>query len=124
MIYVEFSANLRRAFLVLTALLAVIISVKSLMPALPTLSISNIDKVAHTLAYLALGAAVLPAFPRVKPFIVWCYLCAFGVCIEITQGLLDTGRTADFLDSVANAGGATLAVAGWIVLTLFAKKLT
>lgn len=124
MLYVEFSVNLRRMFLGLAVLFALIIVVKSLMPAMPTLSISNIDKAAHMFAYCALGAVTLPAFARVKPFIVWCGLCIFGASIEIIQGLLSTGRAFDFWDGVANALGALLAVASWMLLTRFAKKLT
>ena len=124
MFYVEFNANLRRVFLGLTVLLAVIIVVKSLTPALPSLAISNIDKLAHMSAYLALGAVTLPAFSHVKPFIVWCGLCAFGASIEIAQGLLSTGRSADIMDGVANASGAVLAVVGWMILTRFAQKIT
>ena len=122
MIYTNFNVKLRRLFLALTVLLAIFIAVKSLTPAIPTLSISNIDKVAHMLAYLALGAAALPAFPRVKPSIIWCGLCAFGICIEITQGMMNTGRSVDFWDGIANASGALLAIIGWVILTLLAQK--
>jgi len=124
MIYVGFSANLRRGFLGLAVLFALIIVVKSLMPAIPTSYVSNIDKVAHMFAYLALGAVTLPAFARVKPLIIWCGLCGFGASIEVIQGVLSTGRTFDLLDGAANALGALLAVAGWIILTRLAKKIT
>jgi len=124
MIYVGFSANLRRLFLGVSVLFALFIIVKSLAPAVPILSISNIDKVAHMLAYCALGAVTLPAFAHIKPLIVWCGLCVFGASIEITQGLLSTGRSFDFLDGIANAYGALLAVLGWRILTWLAKKFT
>ncbi len=122
--YIGFSTNLRRFFLGLTAIFAFIIAVKSLSPAMPTLSISYIDKVAHLCAYLLLGAVALPAFASVKPIFVWAGLCVFGASIEITQGLLNTGRTLDPLDGIANATGALLAVGIWIIITWLAQKFT
>jgi len=124
MVYVEFSTNLRRTFLVLAILLASIIVVKSVTPALPSLSLSNMDKVIHVAAYFALGLVALPALPRVRPLYIWFGLCALGASIELAQGLMNAGRTANILDGVANATGAVLAIAVWLILTRLTRKFT
>ncbi len=124
MVYQKFNASFRLLFLALTVLLACFIAIKSLTPTMPTFSITNIDKAAHLLAYFTLGAAALPAFPRVKPLFIWLGLSAFGICIEITQGLLNTGRSLDIWDGIANASGAFLAVLAWLILTRLVQKFT
>lgn len=123
MIYTGFSTNVRKAFLGLAVLLATIIFVQSVTPVLTSLSISNMDKVIHVLAYLVLGAVTLPALPRLKPLMVWLGLCGFGASIELAQGLMSTGRSADILDGIANAGGAFLAVMCWRILSRLVRKL-
>lgn len=124
MLYTKFNTNVRRGLLALAFLFAVIIVLKSLTPAIPVISITNIDKAVHMSAYLALGMITLPAFADVKPFIVWCGLSVFGASVEIAQGLMNTGRTADVLDGVANASGAMLAVIVWILLSKFSRNYT
>ena len=109
--------------MVLTVLLVAILIVSSLTPVQPSLHISNVDKVLHTLAYFILGCVCLPAFAKVKPLFVWLGLCGLGICIEIAQGLMSTGRSADILDEVANASGAFLAVFAWFVVSKIAQKM-
>ncbi|MCF6221113.1 MAG: hypothetical protein L3J65_08375 [Robiginitomaculum sp.] len=122
MIYTGFSIGMQRMFLVLAVVLATVIVVKSVTPALPSLSISNMDKVIHVLAYLILGLVTLPALSRFKPLMVWIGLCGFGASIEVAQGLMSTGRSADIFDGIANAGGAFLALVSWRILTLLIRK--
>jgi VanZ family protein len=124
MLYTKFNTNVRRGLLALAFLFAVIIVLKSLTPAIPVISITNIDKAVHMSAYLALGMITLPAFADVKPFIVWCGLSVFGASVEIAQGLMNTGRSADVLDGVANATGAMLAVIVWVLLSKFSRNYT
>ncbi len=122
MLYTNFGQGVRRFFAGLSLLLAVVILVKSLIPALPGLSINNGDKYVHVLAYLVLGAAVLPACPRIRPVLVWLGVAGFGAGVEIMQGLLDTGRSADIYDGIANALGALLAIGFWLVISRLMAK--
>jgi len=101
---------------------ATIILVKSLPPALPSLSISNGDKLIHILAYLVLGGVTLPALPRIRPLLVWLGVAGFGAGVEVLQGMMNTGRSADVYDGIANALGALFAVIMWFVLTRFLDK--
>ena len=125
-IYRKFGKGIRGCFALAALLLAGFILVKSLAPVHTSLSISNMDKIIHGLAYFTLGSATLPALPRVKPLLVWGLLCLFGGGIEVMQGMLTAGRTASFFDGLANAGGALAAVLFWLgltwVITIFRHK--
>ncbi len=120
MLYLKFGQGLRRSFLGLLILFATIILVKSLTPALPGLSISHADKYIHVLAYLVLGLVTLPALPRIRPILVWLGVAGFGVGVEVMQGVVNTGRSADIYDGIANALGALLAIGVWM---LFSKVM-
>ncbi len=113
MIYKKFSKKTNRLFAILTLALALLIFVKSLSVAMPSLHIHNSDKIIHAIAYFVLGVFALPAFTRVKPIWVFVLTSGFGVLIEILQGLMHTGRTADPMDALANAVGVGLAVVFW-----------
>ena len=70
-IYKKFSMAFRLAFSALAILLAGFILVQSLTEAHSSITVSNMDKVVHLAAYFVLGAATLPALPRLKPILVW-----------------------------------------------------
>jgi len=75
---------------------------------------SHGDKVAHVVAFAVLGALALGAWPtRTAPVFWW--LVAYGVALEIAQGVT-SHRTADGLDVVANVGGLAVAVASSMAL--------
>ena len=116
-IYKKFSMAFRLAFSALAILLAGFILVQSLTEAHSSITVSNMDKVVHLGAYFVLGAATLPALPRLKPILVWALLSLFGGGIEIAQGMMNLGRSASFFDGLANASGALLAVLFWLGLT-------
>ncbi len=122
MIYRVFNPKINFAFAILAFALAVIITVSSLIPAQPSLSINNMDKIVHVLAYAVLGVAVLPAFPKIKPVNIWLGLSVFGLVIEVLQGLMPTGRSTDILDGIANASGALLALVAWSVLSRLVRR--
>jgi len=122
MLYTKFEQKLRWLFMGLAIALAAIILVKSLTPALPSLNINNADKFIHVIAYLILGAVTLPALPRVRPVLVVLGVAGFGAGIEVLQGMINTGRSADIYDAFANALGAVLAVIIWVLLTRYLRK--
>lgn len=122
MIYNQFGIGVRLTFTGLAIALALFIGVSSLVPARPNLLINHMDKILHMLAYLTLGAATFPAFPKVKPLLVWLGLCGFGVAIEVLQGVMTTGRSTDILDGIANASGALLALLAWAVLSRLVRQ--
>lgn len=113
MIYRQFPKSVRAGFVVGAALLATAIMIISLAPAPPALHLSQVDKFEHAFAYLGLGFFVLPAFARWRVWQSWLLLCGYGILIEVLQGSMHQGRTADPLDAIANASGALLAVIVW-----------
>ena len=123
MLYTKFGQDLQRSFTGLAIAFATIILVKSLTPALPSLSINNVDKYIHVIAYLVLGVVTLPALPHIRPVLVCLGVAGFGAGIEILQGIINTGRSADIYDGVANALGAVLAVIIWIIFTRYVVKI-
>ena len=124
MIYSRFNRKIRIAFTALAFALGVFIAISSLVPAQPSLSVNHMDKVLHVMAYLTLGAATFPAFPRTKPILTWLGLCGFGVLIEVLQGVMNTGRSTDILDGFANASGALLALIAWAILSRLVRQFS
>jgi len=97
--------------------------VKSDLIAVEIVSVS--DKTYHFIAYFLLMLSWLYAFFKKKSFtqyvkyiIIGCI--AFGIIIEILQGVTTTYRTFSFLDVVANTFGVVLAS---ILFHFFEKKL-
>ena len=97
--------------------------VKSDLIVIEIVSVS--DKISHFIAYFLLMLSWLYAFFKKKSFtqyvkyiIIGCI--AFGIIIEILQGVTTTYRTSSFLDVVANTFGVVLAS---IVFHFFEKKI-
>ena len=90
-------------------------------PEEPTFDVS--DKVIHGLAYFALTLAVLLAWvgrpgrlaqPLQIALSVTLVIVSGGLLVELAQSLVN--RQTEFLDALANALGAGLALAAWFVL--------
>lgn len=99
--------------LAVLALWAVAIMWMSLSPHPPKPpQVLSWDKLQHATAYGVLtflaGWAFAPYFPKLRRGWLWavCFAVAFGVAMELAQGLLSDVRTADPLDALANACGA------------------
>lgn len=122
MIYRNFNTKLNLAFGLLSLALCAFISVRSLGVVTVSLSVNNIDKVLHMLAYFVLGLCMFPALYKVRPWMVWALLCLLGIVIECLQGAMDVGRKADFWDAIANASGALLAGLFWFALSLVVTR--
>ena len=97
-----------RAWLCLGLLMALFITVMSLLPAnnLPSLGIS--DKIEHAAAYAVLAFWFASVMGRWDYLYLFLALLAFGGGIEIAQGLMGLGREADLLDLAADAAGSVV----------------
>ena len=97
-----------RAWLCLGLLMALFITVMSLLPAnnLPSLGVS--DKIEHAAAYALLAFWFASVMGRWDYLYLFLALLAFGGGIEIAQGLLGLGREADLLDLAADAAGSVV----------------
>ncbi len=97
-----------RVWYVLGAVLTLLVVIASLVPArdLPRLHIS--DKVEHVAAYLALSLWFGGLLAPRNYFRLALGLLALGGGIEIAQGLMGLGRTADWYDFYADALGVAL----------------
>ena len=124
MIYVNAPRWLRAAFTGLALALAAFILIKSIGAISVRVNISNGDKLLHAAAYFALGLPAYPALAKMKPLHVWVLLVGFGLLIELLQGTMGAGRTADWLDGVANAAGAMIALFAWLVFSILARRVS
>ncbi|GAB1596705.1 hypothetical protein PAGU2638_23840 [Lysobacter sp. PAGU 2638] len=92
----------------------VAITVGSLLPAhdLPPPAFDGMDKLEHALGYALLAAYGTRLYPA-RWLRVLVGVIAFGIAIEIAQGVFTTTRSADPLDAIADAFGAAIAQAAW-----------
>jgi|GEM_PF-818640 len=118
MIYRRFPKGVRAGFVLAAVLLGGYILVRSLTPMQASVSVPGLDKIVHFCAYLVLGVLCLPAAPRMHPIIIWLGLAAFGAGIEFGQGAMGAGRTADFMDEIANISGAAFAILFWLSVSM------
>lgn len=84
-------------------------------------TINNMDKLAHGFAYFVLGLVAVPALGKIRALYVWGGLSLIGIGLEIAQGVMKTGRQADFFDALANASGAFCAVFVWFIISHLLK---
>ena len=80
------------------------------------------DKAMHFSGYCILALWFAGVARRSRYFAVGAFLIAFGGSLEIAQGLMHEGRTADWLDFLANSLGITtglvvaaLGLGNWMV---------
>jgi VanZ family protein len=97
--------------------------VKSDLIAVEIVSVS--DKIYHFIAYFLLMLSWLYVFFKKKAFTqhvkyIFIGCIAFGIIIEILQGITTTYRTSSFLDVIANTFGVVFAS---IVFHFFEKKI-
>ncbi len=74
----------------------------------------QLDKVAHFLAYFVFTAIWFFYFYRInnpRPLLfALVFAIVYGILMEMLQGMMNVGRTADLYDSLANTLGALTAV--------------
>ena len=117
MMYRDFSPALKLIFALATIFLAGFITYESLIAVDAEPITNHVDKLVHLGAYFVLGVVTLPALSRMSPLWVCLGLSLFGVTIEIAQGVMGIGRSADYLDGLANMGGAFLAILAWAIFS-------
>jgi VanZ family protein len=84
----------------------------------PGWSLKVSDKLIHgilyltwvTLLYFGTSRAYKKSVSRRKMLFYWASAVVFGAGIELMQGWMALGRSADVLDALANTGGAVLAI--------------
>jgi len=96
-------------WLALWAGLFVLIATGSLWPAreLPTAPIIGYDKLQHFTGYALLSGWAVMLFARMRAqALAVLAVIAFGIVLEVAQGVLTTDRSGDSADAMANALGA------------------
>lgn len=91
--------------------LALAIAVASLLPPKDLPSVQLWDKFEHAFAYFALAAWFGGVLRRDRYPWLAIALVAFGIGIEVAQGAMGIGRTADLRDVLADAVGIAIGVA-------------
>lgn len=101
----------RRSWMLLGLAIAAFITVVCLVPSrdLPDLRLS--DKLEHILAYVALSFWFASVVVRRDYLGLALALVAFGGLIELLQGWMGLGRTADWLDLRADVIGIAIGMA-------------
>lgn len=97
----------RRLWLALSLVLVGAIVYYSLAPdfVLPMPTPDGFDKVEHFTAYCGLALWFTGLYPRARYWQVVAGLLALGLAVEIAQGTMQLGRSADAFDMLANAVG-------------------
>lgn len=110
--------HIRRAAAIIAALLALLIAYFSLVPPGETPAPQISDKIRHFGAYamLAIPTAMWLAPRRIAPAVI---VAAWGIVMEIAQGLAGTGREASIGDALANTAGAS---AGVFLIWMVARR--
>ncbi len=80
------------------------------------------DRFEHTAAWFVLTATGYLLAPK-RTLAIPAFALAYGVFIEILQGLTPTGRHSDPMDFVADRLGVALAVAGFLLVRLAAGRM-
>ncbi len=79
------------------------------------------DRFEHTAAWFVLTAVGYLLAPD-RRLAIPAFALAYGILIEVLQGLLPTGRHSDPLDVVADSAGVAIAVALYLVIRRFARR--
>ena len=82
----------------------------------PDFQLIAVDKLAHLVLFLGIGLLWTRAVPKHAALVFVCGV-AFGIGIEVLQGLLPIGRAPELADALADVVGLTLGIgAGWLRL--------
>jgi VanZ family protein len=104
----------------LYALAVVILLVMCVLPSAELPDPGTGDRIEHTVAWFVLTATGYVLAPN-RTLAIPAFALAYGVFIEILQGVAPTGRHADPLDFAADAVGVALPVAGFLAVRRMAR---
>ncbi len=79
------------------------------------------DKEEHAISWFVLTASGLILSPR-RPRAIATFALAFGVFVEIVQGLMGFGRDADIHDVFADSIGIVAAFIPYVLIRLFGPR--
>jgi len=99
-------AEARLAFLGFAAL-SMVLALNPGVPGLPA-SVLGWDKLEHAAAFAALGVLLRYGWPKVSWRLQAAALLAYGVAIELVQGLPAVGRTPSAADVAADGAGIVI----------------
>jgi len=97
-----------RSWYLLGILLALAVAYTSLAPVSELPAVSMDDKLEHGTAYLAMTLWFGGLIMRRHYWLLVLSLLVFGAAIEVAQGVMQLGRTADPRDWLADAGGVAV----------------
>jgi VanZ family protein len=110
----------RRLWIATSLVLLAAVLFASLQPGFGPTVPANFDKAEHLVAYTLLAVWFTGLVARGRYWVVACALLALGLLIEVLQGLMNLGRSAEVPDMLANALGvvvgitiALLSTGGW-----------
>jgi VanZ family protein len=107
----------RTLWLAMSAVFVAAIAYGSLAPDVPLPVPGSFDKLEHFTAYCGLAVWFTGLYPRGRYWQVVAALLALGAGLEIAQGVMKLGRTADAFDMLANAAGVGVGLALALTLT-------
>ena len=110
----------RPARLGLYALAAAILLTLCLWPTENLPDTKTGDRIEHTIAWFVLTATGYALAPN-RRLAIPAFALAYGLLVEIVQGLVPTGRHSDALDFAHDALGVALAVAGFLAVRRMAR---
>jgi len=92
-------------WIAMSAVLVAAIVYASLTPDLSLPVPGNLDKVEHFATYCGLAVWFTGLYPRSRYWMVVTGLLVLGLGLEVAQGVMQLGRSAESLDMAANAAG-------------------
>ena len=98
----------RRVWIALSGVLLATVVFASLQPNLGPRVPANFDKLEHLAAYVVLAVWFTGLVVRDRYWTVVVGLLALGASIEVLQGVMNIGRSAEWLDMFANTLGIGL----------------
>ena len=107
----------RRLWIAISVALVGAIVYSSLTPDLVLPTPDGFDKVEHFTAYCGLAVWFTGLYPRARYWQVVSGLLALGLGVEVAQGVMQLGRSAEPLDMAANAAGVGVGLLLALALT-------
>ncbi len=104
---------MRWIFRLLTFAAVLTVAYMSLRPSFSVGGVQHMDKILHFGAYGVLAGLARLGWLRMWAGWLFIGLAVFGISIEITQHMMDLGRTGSLADTLANLSGAACALIGF-----------